>query len=418
MKNGINTASGYRFLVVGLCFLLSLVNYMDRVIISFAIEPIQQEFGLDNASFGVLISAFALGTVTVNALAGWILDRSRVRIMWSASIWFWSFIMILLGMAHVLALFIALRYLLGLGEGINFPAMNRAMADWMPQAELSRMVSVGLLGVPMAMLLGGPLLSHMIDGMGWRMSFISLGILGLAVGVLWILLYREGPFAQRPDPQAPAGADKIPWLSLLKNPTLMATSWSFFAFGYVLFFAISWMPGYLEQTYGMKLTTIGWFSSLPWALAVVLMPVAGWISDRLMKKTGNIRIARVHVIWFCQLLAVLFFFPLIFSQSSTVAVICLSLAIGFSMMPNSPYYSICTDLFQREAGAATGIMVTFFSVSGIVSPLLTGWLTDLFGGFAAAFTALNVLVTTAILGMLILAKPGQVPPDEQTSRGT
>jgi len=74
-------------------------------------------------------------------------------------------------------------------------------------------------------------------------------------------------------------------------------------------------------------------------------------------------------------------------------------------MPNSPYYSICTDLFQRDAGAATGIMVTFFSVSGIVSPLLTGWLTDLFGGFAAAFTALVVLVTTSILGMLFLAKP-------------
>ncbi len=89
------------------------------------------------------------------------------------------------------------------------------------------------------------------------------------------------------------------------------------------------------------------------------------------------------------------------------AMICLSFAIGFSMMPNSPYYSVCTDLCKERAGLATGIMVTFFSASGIVSPLLTGWLTDLVGGFAAAFGALIVIVTSAIVGMIVFAKPEQ-----------
>lgn len=406
-----NNASRYRFVVLALCFLLTLVNYMDRAIISFAIEPIKQDFDLTNTSFGVLISAFALGTVSINAFAGWLLDRSNVRFIWTISIVFWSIIMIFLGMAHMLALFIALRYLLGLGEGVNFPAMNRTMADWMPRAELGRMVSIGLLGVPMAMLVGAPLLSHMITWMDWRKSFICLGVSGLLVGVAWVLLYRKGPYRVQPDKGSRAREKAPPtWPELLKNPTLLATSWSFFAFGYVLFFAISWMPGYLEQTYGMKLTAIGWFSSLPWLLALLLMPLAGWLSDWLMLKTGSIRISRVHVIWICQLIAVAFFIPLIFIKSPTVAVICLSLAIGFSMMPNSPYYSICTDLFHEQAGAATGIIVTFFSVSGIVSPLLTGWLTDLFGGFAAAFGALAVLVTTAVLGMLLFAHPGETKP--------
>lgn len=411
MKQEITRRPTYRFVVVALCFLLSLVNYMDRVIISFAIEPIKAEFGLDNTSFGILISAFALGTVSINALAGWLLDRSNVRIIWSLGILFWSLVMILLGMAHVLVLFIALRYLLGLGEGINFPAMNRAMADWIPVGELSRMVSLGLLGVPMAMLIGGPLLSHMIEGLGWRKSFICLGVLGILVALAWVLLYRRGPYHSSPAKQeARAKKPAVSWLELLKNPTLLATSWSFFAFGYVLFFAISWMPGYLEQTYNMKLTTIGWFSSLPWALAIVLMPLAGWISDRLMLRSGSIRTSRVHVIWICQLVAVAFFIPLMFSQSPTIAVFCLSFAIGFSMMPNSPYYSICTDMFRDRAGAATGIMVTFFSLSGIVSPLLTGWLTDVFSGFAGAFGALVVLVSSAVLGMVFLAHPDTRKP--------
>ncbi len=395
--------NNYRFVVMGLCFLISLVNYMDRSVISFAIEPIKQEFGLDNASFGLVISAFALGTVAVNAVSGWVLDRCNVRVVWTVSIFFWSIIMMLLGSIHVLMIFLALRFLLGVGEGVNFPAMNRSMADWMPRGELSRMVSFGLLGVPMAMLIGAPILSHLIDANGWRWSFISLGILGVIVGVILALLYRTGPFSMYS--AEATQRHLIPWRRLFRSPTLMLTCWSFFAFGYVLFFAISWMPGYLEQTYGMKLTTIGWFSSLPWGLAVVLMPIAGWISDRLMSRTGNIRKSRIHVIWICQMLAIVFFIPLIFSTDSTTAITCLSLAIGFSMMPNGPYYSICTDLFYENAGAATGIMITFFSVSGIVSPLLTGWLSDLFGGFAAAFIALSVLVASAVLGLVLFAHP-------------
>jgi MFS family permease len=390
---------------MGLCFLLGLVNYIDRAVISFAIEPIKADFGLDNTTFGLIISAFALGTVSVNALAGWLLDRSNVRVVWTASIFAWSIVMILLGMVHVVALFLALRYLLGVGEGVNFPAMNRAMADWMPKEELSRMVSIGLLGVPMAMLSGAPILSHLIDGIGWRWSFIYLGCAGLVVALIWLFVYRNGPLRDLAQQPRDATLARVSWPALLKDPTLLATSWSFFAFGYVLFFGISWLPGYLEQTYGMKLKTIGWFASLPWAIAIVLMPIAGWISDRLMAKTNNIRKSRVHVIWICQLVAVLFFIPLLFPTTQNVAIVCLSLAIGFSMMPNSPYYSICTDLFHDRTGAATGIMITFFSLSGIVSPLLTGWLTDIFGGFAAAFGALVLLVSSSVLGLIVFAHP-------------
>ncbi|MEO1886721.1 MAG: MFS transporter, partial [Methyloprofundus sp.] len=137
---------------------------------------------------------------------------------------------------------------------------------------------------------------------------------------------------------------------------------------------------------------------------------AGWISDRIMLRTGSTRKSRVHVIWICQLVAVAFFIPLMFRQSPTVAVFCLSFAIGFSMMPNSSYYSICTDLFRDQAGAATGIMVTFFSLSGVVSPLLTGWLTDIFSGFTAAFGALVVLVSSAVFGMIFVAHPDAPEP--------
>jgi sugar phosphate permease len=392
--------------VVTLCFLLGLVNYMDRVIISYAIKPIQETFSLDNTEFGLVVSMFAFGTVVVNGLSGWLLDRGSVRLIWAICLFLWSVMMILLGMAQVLVIFLILRFGLGVFEGVNFPAMGRSMADWMSGKELSRMTAISLLGVPLAMLIGGPVLSHLIDTIGWRSSFMCLGGVGMLLGLAWVILYRNGPKhpTHGAKPSTSRAVHKDRWWHLMKDPTLLATSWSFFAFGYVLWFAISWIPGYLEQTYDMHLQQVGWFSSLPWIIAVILMPIAGGLSDRIIAKTGSIRKARIHIIWICHLIACAFFVPLLFEQTPTMAIICLSLAIGFSMAPNSPYYSICADLHPKRAGAATGIMVTFFSVSGIVSPVLTGWLSDLFDGFAAAFGALVVIVLTAVLGMLFFAR--------------
>lgn len=393
------SSSRARRTVMSLCFLLTFLNYLDRVVISFAIVPIQKEFGLNNAQFGFLMSAFALGTLSVNGLAGWVLDRANVRIVWSGAVLLWSVAMILQGLAPALGIFLVLRYVLGLGEGVNFPAMDRAMADWMKPDEIGKRVAIGLVGVPLALLIGGPLLSHLILETGWRIAFMILGGAGLALAVAWMALYPNPP------KRTPAETTPGAWTGLWRNRTLMATSWSFFAFGYVLFFGISWLPGYLEQTYHMHLKSIGWFSVLPWAFALILITLAGWLSDRIMRKTGSIRAARVHLIWIGQLLAVVFFGALLLVRSPLPALICLSLAIGFAMMPNAAYYAICTDLCPHQAGAATGIMVTFFSAAGIVSPLLTGWLSDIFGGFGAAIGALIVIVGSAVLGMGLFAWP-------------
>ncbi len=395
-------ASSFRFVVAAFCFVLGLINYLDRVVISFAIEPIEHDFAITDASFGLLMSAFAVGTVSVNALAGHLLDRFGVKTVWSVGLIAWSLTMIAQGFVEVFWMFMALRVLMGVGEGVNFPAMNRALVDWMRPTELGRAISFSLLGVPLALLLGGVTLAPLILWLGWRWSFVVLGGLGLLLGLAFLAVYRDGVTGGDPSKEPPAArADRL--VDLLRHPTLLATGWSFFAFGWVLFFGLSWLPGYLEQTWKMDLKSVGWSSTLPWAIALVLMPIGGWLSDAIMTRTGRTRTARVHLIWICQLLAVLFFIPVMFVGSVTWAVIFVSLAIGCSMAPNSPYYSICADLFPKRTGMATGVIVTFFSLSGIVCPWITGWIADVAGGFGPAFATLCVVVGSGVLGMLIFA---------------
>ncbi|MCH2133014.1 MAG: MFS transporter [Phycisphaerales bacterium] len=393
-------ASRYRYFVAGFCFLLGLVNYLDRVVISYAISPIEKDFGITDTGFGLLMSAFAIGTLSINGLSGFLLDRFGVKVIWTIGLFSWSVIMALQGLVDVLWILVGLRVLLGIGEGVNFPAMNRALVDWMRPGELGKAISISLLGVPLALLIGGVVLAPLILSIGWRWSFICLGILGGVLGLVFLLCYRAPESTPRPASPRASSGPKPSFRQVLFNPTLLATGWSFFAFGWVLFFGLSWLPGYLEQTWHMDLQKVGFFSPLPWAIAIVLMPVAGWLSDVIMRKTGRTRLARVHVIWICQLVSVLCFIPVIFMSSVIAAVIFVSIAIGFSMAPNSPYYSICADLFPSRTGVATGIIVTFFSASGIVCPLLTGWLAEAFGGFGGAFAALCIVVVTSVLGLL------------------
>jgi nitrate/nitrite transporter NarK len=243
-------------------------------------------------------------------------------------------------------------------------------------------------------------LSSLIESVGWRDTFKILAAAGLVILILWMWAYRDAPAAAKRQP-----VTRREYGQLLRNRTLLATSWSFFGFGAILFFGVTWIPGYFKHKFHEDLTTIGWFSTMPWALSMVGMLAIGSLSDRLFQNSRDVRRARIHLIWILQLLAALSFVPLAFVSSSGWAVFWLTLAIGFSMSANGPYYSICTDLFENSAGAATGIMVTFFSASGILIPFLVGWLIDVTMSFDGAFIMLAAVVASGALGLLLFARP-------------
>ena len=391
-------------LVIGLALALGLVNYLDRVVISYAVSPIRADFGINNASFGLAMSLFAAGALAINGIAGVWLDRFGARVVWAVGLLAWSATMFSLGLVEYWWLFLALRGLLGIGEGVNFPAMNRAIADWVPAERATRATSIALLGVPGALLVGGPIFSWMIDGIGWRHTFMLLGVAGSVIFLLWTFLYRD---AEAKEERAKTGAAN--YGKLLRDPTLLATSWSFFGFGAILFFGVTWIPGYFEHTFKLDLATIGWFTTLPWGLSIIGMVAVGTWSDRLFRASGDVRRARIHPIWILQLLAAASFLPLAFVESSTWAIAWLTLGIGFSMAANGPYYSVCTDLFAEQAGAATGILVTFFSASGVITPFVIGWLTDATTSFATGFLLLASVVASGALGLLLFAKPKATP---------
>ena len=236
MDEAIRNTGRMMWTIIVLVGLLCLVNYLDRVVISFAIEPIRRDFGVDNTGFGLAMTLFAAGAITINLISGLLLDRFGVRMVWLAGLLVWTAAMFMLGVVEYWWLFLVFRVGLGLGEGVNFPAMNRAIRDWVPPRHASKVTAACLIGVPGAFLIGGPLFGWLISEIGWRSTFKILSAAGFVL-MLAILIFYRNPIKTRRNSDSDTGAAGS-WLGLLKDPTLLATSWSFFGFGVILYFGL------------------------------------------------------------------------------------------------------------------------------------------------------------------------------------
>jgi ACS family hexuronate transporter-like MFS transporter len=411
----------YRWFIVAVGFFAIIINYLDRTALSYAITPLEESFQLTNTDFGIIAAGFGVGYLIMTVVGGILVDNYGARKIWSASSIAWSFACIMLGFATGFWWLFIFRCLLGIAEGPNFPALSRVNADWLPTSERARALAIGLAAVPFASVLGAPLVSHLLAWLGWRGMFIFLGAFGVIWAFIWVKVFHDKP---KESPHVSASEldyiqneiaitahphslvqQKITWRFILFNRALLINNYAFFAFGYLVFFAITWLPGYLEQTYGLKVKEAGWFLIAPWSLATILLILGGILSDWIWKKTHSIRLSRSYIIWICQILSAICFIPIMFHPSLVVAITCISLGIGFGMMPNAAFYAINTDLARERVATSLGVMDCAFAFAGIVAPLLTGWLSSVTGNFAAAFSLLIVLTFSSAIAIILFQHP-------------
>lgn len=383
-------------------FLILVIDYLDRTAIAFAITPIQEAFHFNNAQFGAIAGAFGIGYMIMTLIGGVLVDRFKARRVLTVFVLIWSIASICTGLANGFWMLFYLRALLGIAEGPAFPAITQVTADWLPLRSRAQTLAISLAAVPLASMIGAPLISHLIITFNWRVTYFILGGCGIILALLWLFIYRDNTTStSNSSPTLP----KTSWRFMLTNPALLINNYAFFVFGYLLFFALIWLPGYLEQVYAIKLKEVGLFLIAPWLLATVLLLLGGFISDKLLVKTKKLRIARSHIIWLCQLISSVCFIPVIIYHSLVIAIIFISFGVGFGLMPNALFYSLNIDLAKDRAATSLGIMDCFFAAAGIIAPWLTGWLTHQTGNFTAAIFLMMVLTLSSVLAIILFQHP-------------
>lgn len=412
------TVSHYRWVVAGLIFFITLINFIDRSAISFVIEPLKREFHFSDTQFGMILSAFALGYVLLTALGGWLVDVWGTRIVWPLAAVAWSLCVGVLGLASGFWSFIVLRFLLGITEGPHFPAMSRSISDWLPANERARALSLGLVAIPLSSVVGAPITSYLVADFGWRAMFMIISMIGIVWAVVWYFLFRDKPeqsqfvsaserklITKNRATAIEIENSQIDWRYILTHPALIANNVAYFAFGYMLFFATLWLPGYFLAEHNLNLKSVGWYLTIPWLMGAIFLKVGGFLSDHLYKKTAKSRLARSHIIWSSQLLAAFFFVMMGFTQTLGLSLVYLSLGLGFGMMPQPAFFSINIDVAKHRAGSSQGVTSSCLSLAGIIAPLLTGWLIDLTGHYQAAFLLLGGITGLSVLVVIFFHHP-------------
>jgi MFS transporter, ACS family, hexuronate transporter len=415
----------FRWFIVFLLFAITIVNYIDRAAISYAIPLIQRELGFSPAESGAILGAFGLGYAITTLLGGFAVDRWGARIVLTVAAVLWSLSIGMTALVTSVAMLYATRVLLGVSEGPNFSALTGAVTHWLSPHERATALGNALLAVPLALAIGGPIVTQLLAWLDWQLTFGVLFVLSAAWVPLWWFLFRDSPteshfvnqaeldhiqthheaVSKRPRAVLKTwpGMDVIG--ALLSNRTLLANYWAFFVFGYFLFFFMTWLPAYLEHKYGLNLSAVGLFTMAPWLAAAFLLWLFGRWSDHLLATTGRLRIARSWLIAGTQFVAAIAVIPVAMTDNLTVAIAGITVAVAASMGANAAYYAVNVDIVPERAATALGIMDFAFALSGFLAPALTGWVLNIRGSFTDGFLLMAVLALSSVIVVLLFHHP-------------
>lgn len=393
-------------------FLLSAIAFLDRTNITIAGPQISREFGLGNVRLGWVISAFLVGYAVSQVLAGWIAVRLGPRRALALAVLWWA--AFTLGTVLVsprwqgaLWVLIAVRFALGVGEAIMYPASNQFVAQWIPARERGRVNGVIFAGIGVGAGLTPPLLAAIIAGYGWRAAFWFSAAVGVVAGVAWYVIARDTPeehplvsAEERREIRAglaaiPAMRGIVPWGAILGSRTLLLLTFACFCFGYIAWIFLGWFYLYMAQAHGVDLRTSALYTMIPF-IAITIFCLAGGVLGDWMASRYGLRAGRCGPGFFSLLVAAGLLIAGSRVGSAGAAAVTLAAGAGALYISQSSYWSVTADIAGKDAGVVSAVMNTGAQIGGAVTASLTPWIAQRFGWTSSFLVAALVGVAGAM----------------------
>jgi sugar phosphate permease len=386
------------------------IEYVDRVNLSVAAPLIKEEFGLSNTRLGVALAAFGYCYAIFQIICGYLGDRFGPRRMLAVSGVLWALGTLVTGFATGLGGLVLARLLVGTGEGGTIPVATRAMSNWVPRERRGFAQGFTHSASRAAAALTPPLVVFMIPFIGWRGSFVVMGVVSLVWVALWFSYFRDDPRDHAritPDELAtlPAYTDAargrdgqrqaVPWLPLMLR--ILPVTLVFFAHAWALWMYLSWLPSFFVSHFHINLEHSAFYTGAVFLAAVVGNTAGGTLTDSLYTRTGNLNASRRNVVILGFGGSILFMSGVLFVQDQTLVALCLAAALFFLELSAGPVFATPMDVAPAFAGVATGFVSTAAGLAAVVSPITFGYIVDVTGSYTAPF-----VVSIGILGMGIV----------------
>jgi MFS transporter, ACS family, hexuronate transporter len=436
-------SSNFRWVICGLLFFSTTVNYMDRQVISylkdyiFCVPVAQGGFGWSTTDFGHLTAFFTGFYAGMTLIVGWVIDKIGTKMGLALSLIVWS----IFGIANafvgrMVAMHIFIRSAFAVGEAGNFPASIKTVAEWFPKRERALATAIFNSGsnggamiaaifVPWCMIYFG-------DERGWKMAFILTGAAGFLWLIFWFWLY-ETPTKQKrlskaeydyihiddetsADVQTGDKAQKVSWWKLFRYRQL----WAFFAGKFmtdgIWWFYLFWLPDYLFKQFHMTKQQIMMPTFLIYGIAIVGSIYGGSIPMTLIKRGMGVYQARMTTMFIIALFPLTVLLTQFFGDVNRFGSMAVTLAIAMICIGTTAHqawsanlFTTVSDMFPKKSVASvTGIGTTAGGIGGVLVQLLPGLITDHFKATTQTVyfimflvCALSYLIAWAIMKALV-----------------
>ena len=390
-----------------------VICYIDRVNISVAIIPMQEQFGWSDSQVGFIFSSFYLGYMLTMALGGYLSDKFGGKRVLGMGVVLWSLFTILTPLAAhngFFALFF-IRILMGVGEGVTFPAWHSLYARWIPFNERTRAIAFTNSGIAVGTIIGYIGTQMIIIAIGWEWAFYIFGIAGLVWFIFWyrnvtsfpgdhkritndeLILIQDNAPSSKP-------AKKIPLRQLLVNKPFLAIIAATFANNWSLFVFLSFLPKFINNELGIDLETKTFviLIIIPSIISVLALNAGGYLADRLIK--NGMRVIKVrkllNSIGFFGSAACLFMIP--FFESIIVIILLICITNLFTGSAAGGFGVNHSDIGPNTTGTLVGIASTFGMIAGVVGNAISGYLLDVTNSWTLIF---HIAATLIVIGGLI-----------------
>ena len=369
-----------RWQVLGLLFLVTVINFVDRNTLGVVGPVLLQRFHLTASEFGTIGSAFMFGMLVGEFPMGWIMDRFGVRRGFSFSVAWWSLAAGLHAIARSALQFSIFRFWMGTGECGNYSGGVKLVSEWFPVREKAFAVGVFNAGSMIGTLIATPLIVFLTLRFGWQVAFLAPASLGFIWVVLWRYFYR--PLAEHPRVTAAEahyirGGQRViaappPARVLISYRQGWGLILCRFLVGPVIQFYWLWLPIYLNQSRGLSLTVIGWSVTIPYLFGDLGSVGGGLFAGFLMRRGFSLSASRLITMWTgaaCCAMSI----GVARASSAAVAIAFICLVMFGHTWLSANMFAAISDIYPEAAAARmTALTGIAGGISGVFFPKLTG----------------------------------------------
>ena len=400
-----------RYTLVGLGFAATFICYIDRVNISVAIIPMSAELGWSATTQGTVLSSFFVGYLLTQIVGGRLADRFGGKAVLAGGVLLWSLFTLLTPPAAALgfSMLLIARVGMGLGEGVNFPAIYTLHARWIPIDERARAMALNNSGIPLGTVFALIVTPIVVAELGWHWAFYLFG----TVGFVWLLAWQTRTAATPASPPriAPAELARIqagstpagepgtapPISAFLKHPSVWAIIVAHFCNNWSLYVLLTWLPTFVNKGLGVNFASVGWFTMFPHIAYFVFLNVAGTTADTLIRRGMDVGRVRklMQTIGFGGVAIALLIVGHV--HSAPMAITIMTIGNGVFAFTAGGFFVNHMDVAPRSAGTLMGITNTAATIPGIIGVYVSGLILDATGSWAIVF---DVAAGVALFGLV------------------